>query len=492
MIRHKRFAVKLICFCFVLFILVYKINCILIPKFYFNSLFPTTSGYKGFYQMKDNSIDVLFLGSSHAMSAFIPQEVYNSYGIRSYNLSCDAQNFLITYYWLKEALRFQSPQVVVIDTYMLYEYAHLEPLNTGEEYTRKAIESMKWSPVKWQAIHDIANHDERQTVNSYIFPNIRFHTRWKSLEEQDFRYSEIERHYELKGYAPLNAKSNYTDYAPFGDCEAEICKAMVPLMEEYLNRINDLCKENEIQLMLVKTPTTAWDYEEHNALCNYAINNDIYFCDFNDKEIYDACEFNFPEDMSDVGHVNIWGAKKISTYISELLANRYSIGGGEYYEQWSETDQYYQNVVKDCELEYITDFYEYMDAINQERYTIFIAVNHDATRFMTDKSRAKFRENLGIDLDIDQYDSFYAVINDHDITQAHSQNALAYYGSIRDNLVDFAITSAGFEAGDSCSIKINNVEYCKNQEGINIVVYSNDTWKIVDSVVYDYDGIIHR
>lgn len=78
-----------------------------------------------------------------------------------------------------------------------------EPLDTAESSTRKAFDYMRWLPVKWEAVHDICNYDEKQILSSYYFPDIRYHTRWKELEENDFIFGEIAEHYELKGYAPL-------------------------------------------------------------------------------------------------------------------------------------------------------------------------------------------------------------------------------------------------------------------------------------------------
>lgn len=94
------------------------VNRILIPKCYYDDSWPTTSTYQGFYQMEKDSVDVLFLGSSCAAAGLNPQEFYDSYGIRSYNLGCEGQSLLTSYYWLEEALRFQSPKVVVLEVFL--------------------------------------------------------------------------------------------------------------------------------------------------------------------------------------------------------------------------------------------------------------------------------------------------------------------------------------------------------------------------------------
>ena len=48
------------------------------PKYtYQNSSYPTTSTFEGFYKMKRDTVDVLILGSSVAVNAFDPQQLYN-------------------------------------------------------------------------------------------------------------------------------------------------------------------------------------------------------------------------------------------------------------------------------------------------------------------------------------------------------------------------------------------------------------------------------
>ena len=114
---HKRYIAKGLCFVLIVGLLVHGINIVLVPKFYVSNMWPTTSGLKGFYQMEENSIDVIFLGSSHSATTFIPQTVYDTNGITSYNLSCEQQSLLTSYYWLKEVYQYQSPKVVVLDIF---------------------------------------------------------------------------------------------------------------------------------------------------------------------------------------------------------------------------------------------------------------------------------------------------------------------------------------------------------------------------------------
>ena len=490
MVKHWKFAVKVIAFTSLILFLILQVNDVLTPKKYFDQSWPTTSGYKGFYQMEKHSIDVLFLGSSHAASGFNPQVAYNKYGIRSYNLGCEQQNPLVSYYWLKEALRFQKPKMVVLDTYILFTHDHLEALNTAESCTRMAIDAMKWSDVKWEAVHAICEHDSKQTVNSYIFKNIRFHTRWTALSEQDFTFSEMEKHYELKGYAPLESKGVNVklDYQPYAEYDKAAYTPMVPLMEQYLNQIETLCREEKIQLILVKTPTAEWDPSKHNTVQRYAEENDIDFIDYNVKENYDSCQFIYAEDMNDDGHSNVWGASKLTTDISRLCSEKYKLDAVTDW-QWESSKEYNEHVISDCSLGYLTDVKEYLHALDQDRYTIFIANQYDMTYFTDDDIKDAFSE-LGLNLTAEPFDSYYAVISGNRTVQEVGHETLSYTGSTRKTRLTFHIISNGNDAGKECSITINYMEYARKQNGLNIVVYSEETRKVVDRAVFD--GTIHR
>lgn len=493
MIKHWKFGIRVLVFVTILVLLISEINYILMPKKYFDDNWPTTSTYKGFYQMKADSIDVLFLGSSHAAAAFNPQVIYDNYGIGSYNLGCEEQNLLVSYYWLKEALKYQSPKVVVLDTFMVFNHKGYEALNTPEACTRMAMDAMKWSEVKWNAIKDICDNDENQLFNSYLFKNIRFHTRWTYLQENDFSFRELEKHYELKGYAPLSMRGTDvdTDYLPYEQVDTETYMEMMPLMKEYLDKIVDLCKTDNITLVLTKCPTTLWNISKHNTVNEYAREKEIYFWDFNEKELYDASGFVFGQDMNDNGHSNIWGAEKLSLYVGDTFSRSFEVKGCDCSEQWSETAGYYQQVFSDCKLQYIVDLPEYIDAINQPRYTVLIGSKYDITYCMNEEAKSAFAK-LGLDLSTEQFEGYYAAISGYGIIEGKGRGKLLYSGSVRNNMVDFTISSeqTGVMTGNSCSIKINNIEYAKDLNGVNIVVYSNETRKVVDSVVYD--GQLHR
>lgn len=475
---------KCMIFLIILFICVENVYRVIVPKFFFSDIWPTTLTYSKFYEEEEDTIDVIFLGSSHAASSFIPQELYNNYGITSYNLGCEQQNLVTSYFWLKEALRYQKPKAVVLDCYFLFLYSGYEPLNSAESCTRKALDYMKWSLVKREAVKTICELDQYQSLVSYYLPNIRYHARWMNLSENDF-FSEIDECVEYKGYTPLSEYAGLEGYEPF---EADMSASdidMVPLMETYLNKIVELCKNEGISFILTKTPTLNVNLEKYNTIKKYAEEHNIDYFDFNEKNLYEKVDFCFATDLRDADHLNLWGAKKITNYIGRVLSEQYDFQRCESF-QWEALKDDYEKMQKDCELVHIVDIDKYMAALQDMRYSIFISVNEECTQNLRDHTIQQLRK-LGLQASLQQeYGcSYCAVISDGTIIEQKGYNSLNYGGAIRDNLVTYDIKSAGNQSRSLSSILIEGTEYSKNERGMNIVVYNNDTRKVIDSVCFD-------
>lgn len=462
------------------------INQILMPKYIMkNSTWPTTSSYHQFYEMEKDSVDVLFFGSSVAVNAFSPQEIYNQYGIRSYNLGSEQQSIFLSYFWLKEALRSQTPQVVILDTRFLFELHPENPINTIESLTRKCLDPMKWSSVKCEAVSDLCRIDETQSELSYYFTNIRFHTRWTGLTEYDMVREEVQ-YSELKGFGPIETygPESYNTYTPSGDTKVRTDTHEV--MQVYLDKTVELCRDKGIALVLVSLPGNRMQDGIHNTLTAYAEEKGIDYYNLCESENYQAIGAVLPRE-SVFDHENIWGARKMSDYIGNMLQNVYQVAAVQD-EQYEHTKAFYEHIIQNCELPHITDINEYLQAIRDERYTVFIAVRDEASAGLTDPVKENLMA-LGLSEDLTgKYRwSYSAVISpEHGVTEMLTENEPARLsGSIRDRKTYYMVTSCGSLAGTSSSINIDGTEYCKNARGLNFVIYDNDLMKVVDRVAFD-------
>lgn len=67
------------------------------------------------YDLDDDTVDVLILGSSHAFESFNTGTLWDDHGMASYICGGSVQPMWNTYYYLKEVLKTQSPKLIVLE-----------------------------------------------------------------------------------------------------------------------------------------------------------------------------------------------------------------------------------------------------------------------------------------------------------------------------------------------------------------------------------------
>ncbi len=485
------FFLKSIVFLSLLAIVVYGVNRTLTPKYRYSSTNPLTETYRGFYRMERDTVDIVFLGSSQAASGFNPQDLYNGFGIRSYNLGSNRQSLWASYYWLKEALQYQSLKAAVLDCYELFQ-----DCKKDEGGTRLAFDDMRWGPVKREAVKTVCGYNEELLGESYLFPNIRFHTRWTGLNETDFTWGEFGDVPELKGFWLYRDMCGYEEYEPLQVQESGEGREKASFQkeaEEYLDKMAELCRENGVELILVKTPTLAETLDRHYAIADYAKENGLKFYDFNVKELFEEIGFDYEKDMNDSSekgeknaHANSSGARKMTDYLGKELLEKCGVTPKEDW-QWEATREFGQGIWTDFQLRNEKDLRNYLTMLSDPRYTVFIAVKDEAMTCLDEGLQEQLR-NLGLQADwSDAYrKSYYAVLEGGQVKEERmAGEKLERMGSFRGGRVLYRIVSAGAECGNDCSIQINGGEKAKKQRGLNLVIYNHELRSVVDSVCFD-------
>ncbi|MBE6586763.1 MAG: SGNH/GDSL hydrolase family protein, partial [Ruminococcaceae bacterium] len=202
--------------------------------------------------VKETKHDVLFIGDCEVYESFVPAILWEEYGISSYVRGGAQQLVWHSYYMLEDALRYETPKIVVFNVLAL-KYG--EPQK--EAYNRLALDGMEWSPVKVDAIE--ASMMEEESFISYVWPFLRYHSRWHQLTVEDFKYAFSDK--------PTVSDSGYlmqTDIVPEIPSNEEprplIDPALPQTARDYLARIAALCDEKGIELILIKAPTNAVHY----------------------------------------------------------------------------------------------------------------------------------------------------------------------------------------------------------------------------------------
>lgn len=479
----------------------------------------------GFYKEPHDSIETLFLGTSVVVSGISPMELYDAYGICSYNLGTEGQPMLASYYWLEEAYRLHSGSLrtVVLDISSLRRSSDLS-------FYRKAIDGMKLSPVKIRAVQ--AYVDDPSEVLSYLLPLSSYHTRWNSLTTQDFVSSEYIAKDYLRGYyfrsdLALENDPNILDYIPTYTVDTSAAQTQFDTKSlYYLKQTIDFCQEHSLQLVLIKAPMVGhWSSANHNAAQAIADDYGLEFLDFTFDPLLSEIDYNPATDSFDVAHMNYYGAKKLSLWLGQYLVDHCGatdVRGMPHYAYLEQQLQDYRENVSDyISLIALTDPVDYISQLCQnEDYTIFIMAKDDASSALTEEQRAAFRE-LGLEKlsELGFRDSYLGIIDagtvlydqnqapvsdvapistanekindleaitpeDFNVTNEATSSSLYFSGTLRDGAI-YSIESGGFSDGNIASCVIENQQYASNLRGLNIVAYNNNSHQIVDSAIFD-------
>lgn len=307
----------------ILILTVMILDALLVPK--------TEDGIrqaKCFYEQPENSIDVAFMGSSHIHCNINPYELYEQYGIASYDFSAAEQPLWITYYYVLELLKYQHPKVIVLDMYA--------PARFRDDYQYRWLNDnlagLKLSKNKLDILEVAAEPDRRGDY----FPAITFyHTRYKEIGMADIKalFESSADKEKYKGYTPYENVSPQERPA----LDMDSIRALTSKSEEYLNKIIELTKSEGIELYLLATPYPVKPEEQasYNYISELADKAGIIFDNTNLK--YDSIGIDFDEDFSDFSHLNVKGSHKFTEYIGKELLIHYDLPdrrGMEGWESW--------------------------------------------------------------------------------------------------------------------------------------------------------------
>ena len=260
--------------------------------------------------------DVIFIGDCEVYSNFSPMELYRQQGITAYVRGTSQQLIWQSYYVLKETLNYETPKVVV---YNVNAMRHPEPIK--EEFNRLTIDNMRWSKEKVGIIR--ASMMEEETFASYVFPLLRYHSRFQHLTAEDWQYFFQGKDNTFNGYLMK------TEVLPVKTLPAKRPLANYQFSDtcwDYLEQMAQLCKQKGVELVLVKAPSLyPYWYEEYDAqIADFAQAQGLAYYDLT-KDI-ETIGLDFSLDTYDAGlHLNLSGATKLSGYFGELLAENHGL-----------------------------------------------------------------------------------------------------------------------------------------------------------------------
>lgn len=269
-----------------------------------------------YYREKTN-IDVIFVGSSTVQAGISPMTLYKEYGVTAYNRSNSSQVIPISLCMVQDAIKRNKPKLVVLDVGFLYQADDY----VDEGSSRKSMDSLKWSKYKVDCIKAIM--DDTESFTDYVFPILRFHSRWNDLKLDDLKYwiykPTVTYNGQLLQFDTINKEFEYNPY----NLEDDIVASNRTI--EYLQKLVDTCDDNNVQIMFIKMPMIKgnWNNGIDEQITKVASDNNIKYYNYIDS--FEDIGLVTLEDFSDEQHMNSIGAEKFTKYLGEYIIKNYDI-----------------------------------------------------------------------------------------------------------------------------------------------------------------------
>ncbi len=431
------------------------------------------------YLTEDASIDVLFLGSSHVRHGFFPMELWNDYGISSFNLAANGSTISVSYWTLVNALDYQEIKLVVMDVFDMWP-GRICSDTWGQVHI--ALDFFPISVNKCRMVKDLFDDPELTDAKGVNLHEKRweilwdigeYHTRWTNLVKDDFAtQSELEKNSAIwKGAAPL---IQVVDRNKMVYQESVDGLEYDEISREYLLRMIRLCTEENIELVLINT---GYDCNAEakifaDSVYDIAAQFDIPYLDFTQKEI-----INFNTDLQTTGHnthVNFSGAEKFTSYIGKYLSENYSLidhRNDEAYSSWRMDYQLYTDS-KETYLTTQSDLTYYLMFLADNDYQIVIEIREPSILY--ENRNQAMLENLGVD--------YSKIRSDCNLIMIDNGTREVVYQCMNEASADTYIGRLCTRNNEDAAV----YEKCANEnEGrMRISVINRNTGEMVDSRVF--------
>lgn len=462
----------IIIFIFITIFLFIKYESTITNKMYVHNI-------KQYYDEK-HDIDVFFLGSSRIYYPMSPMEIWNKYGIISYNRGSSGQYYKLSYLFLEELLSKYSPKIIIFDI------AYLETLIFENKYrTGISLSNMKNNLFKLYSYKYI--YDNFSSIMENANTINMFHSRWTELHRYDFTYDSFWKGRFSGTYIgndwvsmhQINAQNKYTNYnISSTNLKNDTIK--------YANMMVDLATKYNSKILFVKMPYSTNDnaLQLDKAFEFYAKEKGWTFINYNLK--YDEIKLDFNRDFMDISHLNLYGARKIMDHLIPYIIEHYNIPNRKddpKYASWNEDYIKYARAVNREEIRARNSFNEWQNLAYYDNYTMLISTNGDNVLNRLPQTMKDRFKSLGLTkYETVQGNLKYAAIIDNNqvFFEEVTDNIVSYNGRMK-NIVNLMVSSEPWKA----TINVSGKPRAKNRYGINFVIYDKVNREIVDSIWID-------
>lgn len=462
------------------------------------------------YEQPKNSIEVVFNGSSQMVFGISSMKLYDDYGISAYGTGSPNQGFLCSLGWLREIDKTQDIKVAVLDASQLFE-------QIGESDYRQTLDTMKLSANKIDIVQqhieetdrlleekgDAAGVEEADSLLSYIFPIIKYHTRWEELTKSDFTFSTDDSPM-FMGTRMADYVTSFASYEDWLADESELTEEDLTIVEyqkDGLLKYKEYCDENGIEMLLIKTPKSDWTETKDRKTQELADELGITYINYSSREQCEALGIDFHSDFKDSEHQNVRGMDKMAEMVGAYLHENYDLT--DFRESNLKDEAYMEKYYAARDMAYLlTDgnVASFLNTIREDYlesgdYDLVIELTDDSILpWWTDEMQAAL-EACGFTTDLRTLEGKTyagARIANGEVEEKTGDEQVTLSGDLGDGLSYSFETTRVQEDAATPSFRVNGVKKKFSGRGLNILLYENSTNTILDTatVMVDEDSTL--
>ena len=291
----------------------YLLQPIFLPKYYDDS----TTRVHGYSYIQSNSVDCVFLGASQMFCSVDSERLTDKYGLSSYDYGSNSQIPTITSYYLEEALKTQSPKLVMFEIAMVFNNDY-----PSEEALAWNYSQMPVSFEKYKSLKNVLKGGSVKAFEYAFVPLLKYHDRWNSINRTDLGYAINPQKYintETRGFKKRSHIEKET-IAYLNKKDGE--KRKIPEENKVaIDYMVNICKKRNIKLVFFKAPNALWTRADSSEVKTYMKSKNYEYLDLNDKLSEIGIDAN--KDFYDIAHLNYTGAEKTTDYLATIIPTLY-------------------------------------------------------------------------------------------------------------------------------------------------------------------------
>ena len=344
--------------------------------------------YRPFFE-EDTDYDVMFFGSSHMRNAIFPMQLWNDYGITSYNCACNGQSIPATLYTSEVLFKYHKPKIAVLDVF------HVGSWGQGYYYSgnvHEAIDSFPFNLDKVDIVKNIYPDDIHMQIE-LLMPFSIYHNRWNEFNRTMIKQGigiDISKNKEKGAESKIGIKKPVEVETVLGIEEERMGL-------QYVSEFIDQCREYGIQPLIINIPYKAGEnnLEWTEAAMKLAEEKNAMAVNFQNMDTID-----FDIDVFDESsHLNPSGARKVTEALGKYLIYNFELEdkrNNSAYGNWNlDYEEYYNYLVEN--INNYDDYKITLMLLNNSNFKAELTYTED---YKPDQIERKLLKNLGENIEV--------------------------------------------------------------------------------------------